>query len=345
MLILRKEENTVKVRAEIPEDLWHLEKIIKPGDLVSGASSRKYVSESGQERKPVFVTLEVEKVEYHKGFEKLRILGVIKAGKPEEYVQLREHHSLDIGPGNVISIQKVKWMKYELDRLKEAQKAARRPKISILTMDEEQAELFLIREYGMEEKGKILSHMSGKYSEEKKEKIRNKYYEEIHDLLSKVETEKLILAGPGFEPENFLEFLKKEDSDLSKKIILKKTGWIGKSSVIELVNTGAIDDIIKESRFAEETKVIESIITELPIPGSKVVYGFDNVKKNLEMGALSSLIVLDSSLFSEREKYDALLNTAEKMGTKVMIISHENESSKKLEALGGIAAFLRFRVN
>ena len=60
------------------------------------------------------------------------------------------------------------------------------------------------------------------------------------------------------------------------------------------------------------------------------------------MGAVEKLLVLDNLLIDDREKIEKLLEKAEKMGTKVMIVSHENEASKKLKAFTGIAALLRF---
>lgn len=344
MFVFKRKENSIKVKPEVLEDLWHLIKIIKPKDFVTAHTHRKFTAASGDvERKPVTIKLEVEKTEFHKGFEKLRILGVIVEGKPEEYVQLREHHSFDVGPGDEITLEKNKWAKYELDRLKEAQKSAKRPKVAVLTLDEREAELFSIREFGIEEKGKVFAFAGGKYTEERKD-LRNKYLSEIHDLVKNIDAEKIIVAGTGFEPENFVKFVKEKDQKLYLKLILQKTGWTGKSAVLELVKNGAIDNVAKESRFSEETKLIEELIRELPSSRPKAKYGYANVKKALEYGAVQTLLVLDSKLFTERDKIEPILDEAEKYNTKIMLISSENEASSKLGGLGGIAALLRFPI-
>jgi protein pelota len=346
MLVLKKldKEGLIKLKPEALEDLWHLEKIIKPGDLVSAQSTRKFEAESGTERKPVRIDLKVEKVEFHKGYGQLRVLGTIESGKPEEYIQLGEHHSLDFGEGDVITIKKTKWMKYELDRIKEAEESVKRPKIAVLTMDEREAELFVLREYGIDEKGKIFAYGGGKYTEERKD-LKNKYFSEILELLKRLDTEKLIVAGTGFEPDNFTRYVSEKDQPIFKKMILRKTGWTGKSAIFELVNSGAIDDVVKEFRFSEEGKVIENLIREIASPAKKAAKGYAEVKKALEIGAVKVLLVLDTNLFNDRERTESLLEEAEKYNSKIMIISHENDAAVKLEAFGGVAALLRFTVS
>ncbi len=346
MLVLKKldKEGVMKLKPEALEDLWHLEKIIKPGDLVSGHSTRKFEAESGTDRKSVRVGLKVEKVEFHKGFGKLRVLGTIESGSPIEYIQLGEHHSLDFGIGDNITIEKEKWMRYELDRIKEAQESIKRPKIAVLTMDEREAELFMLREYGTEEKGKVFAFGGGKYTDERKD-VKNKYFGEIHDLLKRLDAEKIIVAGTGFEPDNFTRYISEKDQLLFKKVILKKTGWTGKSAILELVNSGAIDEVAKESRFADEAKVIENLIREISSPAKKAAKGHAEVQKALEVGAVQMLMVLDTNLFNDRARTEALLEQAEKFNSKIMIISHENDAAAKLAAFGGVAALLRFSVS
>ena len=102
MQIIRmdKKENTAKIRTETPDDLWHLEKILEPGDLVTSRTLRKTTIKRGNEidkgdRKPVTLTIQVEKKEFHKDSHMLRLTGPIKSG-PEDLVQIGSYHSLGI---------------------------------------------------------------------------------------------------------------------------------------------------------------------------------------------------------------------------------------------------------
>jgi protein pelota len=343
MFVLGRSEQSVRLKPEITEDLWHLEKLVSPGDLVSGSTWRKFVADSGRaERKPLFIKLRVEKVEFHRHSGKLRVLGIIVESRPEEFAPLGQHHSLDVDTGDAITVEKERWKKYELDRLREAQAAAKRPKLGVLIMDERDAEFFIIREYGIEGAGSA-STEGGKYVEERKD-IKNKWYSEIAGLMKQKELGQLVVAGPGFEKDNLMRFLKDREPALAKKILVESTGNTGQQAVYELVTKGTIDKIVKESRFADETKMIEQLVYEISREKPKAAYGPANVRKALEYGAVDKLLVVDKLLFENRAKLEPLLDLAERHKAKVVIVSSENEVSRKLEAFGGIAGLLRFAV-
>ena len=340
MLVLKRQGDRIRVKPEIMEDLWHLEKVIKPGDLVSGESDRKFTTESGKsERMHVHVKLRVEKVEFHKPSGSLKVLGIIVEGSPEEYVKLKAHHSLEINQFDVVTIEKA-WKKYELDRLREAEKSSRREKIHVLILDEREAEFFVIREFGIESLGKVFCGSRGKYSEAGKD-VQHKFYREILDLISKKEG-RIIIAGPGFEKDNFFDFVKEKDQKLAKRMMVESIGNTGGQGIYELLNKGMLDKILIESRFAEETRLIERFIAEVSRNNPKATYGLKNVEKAVEMGAVEELLVLDSLLLDKRETIERLLEKAEKTRARVMIVSHENEVSQKLKGFTGIAALLRY---
>ncbi len=342
MLILKRFEGRIKVKPEIMEDLWHLEKVIKPGDLVSGHSDRKFTTESGKsERVHVKITLQVEKVEFHKPSGALKVLGIIVAGSPEEYVKLKAHHSLEIGVFDVVDIEK-EWKKYELDRLKEAEKGSRREKLFILVMDDREAEFFVIREFGIDSLGKIGCLSRGKYIGESNDAIKT-YYGAVLDLISKKEG-KIVVAGPGFEKDNFYDYVKDKDQKLAKKMTVESTGNTGGQGVYELLTKGTLDKILRDSRFAEETKAVERFIAEVSRKNSKATYGLDNVERALDMKAVDELLVLDSLLLDKRELIEHILDKAEKGKARIMIVSHENEVSQKLKGFTGVAALLRFSI-
>ncbi|NYZ79735.1 mRNA surveillance protein pelota, partial [Candidatus Micrarchaeota archaeon] len=333
--------NVIKLKPEVPEDLWHLEKIIRPGDLVSGSSLRKFTSDSGRsERKHVFITIRCEKAEFHKGFNKLRALGVIIGGHPEEFVSVGSHHSLDFDVGDIVQIEKIRWTQYELDRIKEAASSAKKPKMAALILDERDAEFFTIREYGVDSLGKISMSGRGKYTDESRD-AKNKYFGEIYDLI-KSTAEKIIIAGPGFEKENFYSFLKDKDAKLVKNVFVESVGNTGRQGVFELINKETVSRVLKESRFAEEVKAVDEIISKLHT--DYVTYGLKEVSEAVDYGAVERIVIVDSFVF-ESKGAQALLEKAERTRASVMMVSHENDVSEKLKALGGVAAVLRFKVS
>ncbi len=342
MLVISRFENKIKLKPQVEEDLWHLEKIIKPGDFVSASTHRKFVSPSEkQERKRVYIKLRVEKVEFHKGFQKLRVLGVIVEGKPEEYVQVGEHHSIDVGLNDEIKVEKERWLKVDLDRIKEAEESVNQQKLGVLVMDEREAELFAVKVFGIDSLGKVNLRGAGKYSDEKN---KEKDYQEVTKLLNNLKANKIVLAGSGFEKDNFFNYLKDKQQGLSKKVVVVNVSNPGKRGVYELIEKDALSKIVKQNRLIEETKLIEEFVKK--VMKQEAVYGLKEVEEAVDYGAVEKLLVLDNFLFddSKREEIEKLISKAEKTGAEVKIISHENEASEKLKAFTGVAGLLRFKI-
>jgi protein pelota len=237
-------------------------------------------------------------------------------------------------------VEKIRWNNYELDRIKEAASSAKKPKMAALILDERDAEFFTIREYGVDSLGKISMSGRGKYTDESRDS-KNKYFTEIYDLIKTI-PEKIILAGPGFEKENFYTFLKDKDAKLTKNTFVESVGNTGRQGVFELINKETVSRVLKESRFSEEVKAVEEIISKLHT--DYVTYGLKETSEAVDYGAVERIVIVDSFVF-ENKGAQALLEKAEKTRASVMMISHENDVSEKLKALGGVAAILRFKVS
>jgi len=87
--------------------------------------------------------------------------------------------------------------------------------------------------------------------------------------------------------------------------------------------------------------MVERVLEEIAKEGP-VAYGPKEVEEAVRSGAVETLLVLDPLL---REKdLEAMMNAVESSRGKVMVVSEHHEAGKKLEALGGMAALLRFRL-
>ncbi|RLG21603.1 mRNA surveillance protein pelota [Candidatus Micrarchaeota archaeon] len=339
MLILYRKDNQIKLRVQSLEDLWHLEKIIRKGDRVSSLTTRKFVADSGsQERKKLFIKIAVEKLSFHRDMSKLRILGSIVEARPEELAQIGQHHSIDIGVGDELTVEKDRWTNYELARLREAEKHGKREKLSVLTIDDSSAQLFHILGYGLKEAGEVHARGLRKYRQVS-DKARQDYYNDIYQLISSVD--KLIITGPGFEKDRFRKYL--EEKGKATKIMFEKSSSTGKSAVAELINKGVIDKIMRDSRLVKENKAVEEFVSSLA--KGRAIYGEKEVINALKSGAVAKLLILDELLFTHREKIDMLSELASRTGTELLFISRENEASEKVKAFGGIVGILRFSLS
>ena len=91
MKILAKKlkENKLKLQVDSLEDLWHIYNVISEGDIVYAKTLRtveRKDADKKQEKKPVRLKLRVEKLNFDKTVNRLRVLGTIISGTPEEYI-------------------------------------------------------------------------------------------------------------------------------------------------------------------------------------------------------------------------------------------------------------------
>lgn len=334
-------EGAMRLAPETLEDLWHLERVLEPGDAVSGASMRRFKATEGEsgEKKAIKVTLAAERIELHRHANRLRITGRIVSGSPEEYVQIGSYHTLDVEQGTAITITK-RWKEYQIRRLKEAQREGKKPAVAVLVLDDEKATLALVRGYGIDVRMELESRVSKR--DERREEMRKQYFAELAKVLEAQQTPHLIVAGPGFTKDNFRKYLEAKAPELLARVRFASCSNAERSGVYELLRRGVVSEILGELRFEKEMRLIDAFIAEASKDGL-AAYGKAEVGKAIEMAAVEHLLILDELLRKERWA-EALLEGAEKARAKMTIFSAENEAGEKLAGFGGVAALLRFRI-
>ncbi len=326
------------------DDLWHLEKIIEPGDSVSGEAERKIkprVEGDKPFREKIFVELEVEKAVFHEASGQLRIQGVVVAARPEELVPLKSHHTIEAEPGKKILVKKKSLKNFHVERLERAKKAAGREKVLLVVMDDEEAELAFLKDTGMEAKARILSGKEGKrFRKEGNGKTRaNPYFEEILSKIIELKPRKTVVAGPGFEKQNFEKFA--EEKKLGIEFVFESTNSTGISGMNELIKSGKIDKMIEGMHSGEEEKAVERILAA--IGNETAAIGLTEVKEDSANSACGEIAVLETMLSEKRNETEEILELAEQSGAKIIFVNPKSEAGKKLFGLGGIAGVLRYR--
>jgi protein pelota len=341
----------IKIRPESLDDLWYLKSIIKKGDLVSGRSYRRVRDEEKLRadkgvRVPVNLDIRVENVEFAKYTNRLRVTGRIERG-PEDLITLGSYHTLDIVPNESLKITKERWKKWELERLKEAERAATTPLILIACIEEGEAELAVLRRYGLDMLVRVTASVAGKKDVKAHETTAKQFYSEVTnkivEILKKEKLKAIIICGPGFAKENLLEFIREKHPDVASKCYLESAGTGGRVGIQEILKRGIVERIVEEHRVSMEVKLIENLFVEISKDSGLAAYGVSEVKKALELGAVDKLIVSDLFL-REFEDADTLIENAKKARGEVVVVSTEHEAGKRLEGIGGIAALLRFKV-
>ena len=329
----------VKVKTDSLDDLWHLEKIIEPGDLVTSKTFRKTAVKRGSEivegeRKPAVLTIKVEKI--NRELNMLKLIGPIVSA-PEDF-QKSAYHSLQIGTDTVLVIKKEKWQKYQLDRL---EKARVKTLLLVCVLDREEANFAELRDYGIELTANVYAKKMAKKIG--KQEAGEKYYEEILGVLERNEKafQKIIIAGPGFERENLFAFIKKNNETLARKIVLEHSNEIGLPGIQEVLKKSG-DKVLRETRVAKETQLVESLLIEISRQGLGV-YGREEAEKAVNAGAVEILLVSEEKV--KEKEFEPLMNMVERLNGKVVIIAGEHEAGERFLHIGGIGGFLRFKVS
>ncbi len=335
---LRNNEGEIKLLPETLDDLWHLRFIIERGDVVFAVTKRATQSNdklrSDKEMVTVRLGIEVEKVEFHRFANRLRITGKIVAGIDES-----GYHTINVTVGKEVSIIK-RWKEEQLKRIREAVEASKRPEVLILTLEEGEAVAGVLRQWGVEE---IFDVRMG-YGKDGGGG-REAFFAEVASKLESCEFRYLIIAGPGFAKRDFYEYLREKIPEIAKKAMVVDTSSIGMRGFVEVLKRKVVDRIVGEIRLAEEAEYLDRLLEGIA-KGERVAYGLDEVKKAHSYGAIEVLLVADEFLIQERERWDIdeFMRSVENMGGKVVIMSSEFEPGKRLMSLGGIAALLRFSI-
>ncbi|MCK5547849.1 MAG: peptide chain release factor aRF-1 [Thermoplasmata archaeon] len=201
-----------------------------------------------------------------------------------------------------------------------------------------------------------------------------------NELLLDVKGLKGILVGGPGATKNF--FVKKDylHHELKKKVVdTFDVGYTDEYGLKELVENakGALSDI----ELMKEKRIVQRVFDEIRKGDNMVVYGEDEVRNALNMGAVD-VLMLSEELRKSRAKatcpsckndfertvtdeesvicpecntsapilekvdlVEALALTAEESGSKVEFISKDSEEGQMfLKAFGGIAAVLRYRM-
>ena len=147
---LKDNSGKIRLLPESIDDLWHLQHLVAPGDLVFATTFRSVESATDKirpekvEKRPVRLGIRVEKVEFSEHGVRLRITGTIEHG-----IDTGAYHTINVETGYEISVIR-RWRPIDLERIERAVKSSVFGVIHILTLEEGEAELFRLRQYGPE---------------------------------------------------------------------------------------------------------------------------------------------------------------------------------------------------
>ncbi|MBI2655447.1 mRNA surveillance protein pelota [Candidatus Woesearchaeota archaeon] len=246
-----------------------------------------------------------------------------------------------------ITIIKEQWLKYQLDKLKEAC-SEKKSSILICVHDREEAYFALFKKYGFE----VLSHIEGEVQKKREENTKKENFylfviKKMEEYAERYEIKQIILASPAFWKEDLMKEIKNQE--LKKMIIPATCSSATKNGIEEVIKRPEVRVALQQERAAKEMVKVEELFTEIA-KNNLAAYGIEETENAAVMGAVRDLLITDSLIQKSRlenfyKRIENIMKTVDKTKGEIEIISSEHEGGKKLEGLGGIGAILRFKMS
>jgi protein pelota len=335
------EKGELSLRIDGGDDLYYLDQVLERGDLLGAQALRRVetkddmVRSDSLPRKKVYLVISVEETEFQPFTDALRVKGQITGGPPD----VKGHHTQVIEPGDNVDVTKRAHLASSLEVIAEAVKASKAPQMIAVSLDDTDASVYRIREYGIEEVETLNAGSGGKRhsGEGRWDAYMAGIVETVRPMFK--EGMPILVTGPSFIKEMAAARLREALGSGARVVPLNASSG-GATGLREALSGGpGLQDVIKESRVVSEAAMIEELLSRIG-KGYGATYGPVQVRKALEAGAVSDLLVSDV-FFRTGEGRD-MVESARSSGARPTIISSHHDLGKRFLLMGGIAAFLRF---
>ncbi len=338
-------ENLIRLQVENQDDLWYLRNIISEGDLVRTTVMRRVEKQADMvrsketSRKPVAVLLSVESIDFRPFTNSLKILGVIVGGSDEAR---GEHQSVTVEEGTSFDLIKEKWTDAQSHMLTEAKDSPFSFKGVFVTMDDEVADVFALRSYGIHNIGTVESGKTGKqfdtpYSEDDYfSRIVSEILDPIRDLQA------IIVLGPGFTREHFISYLRQKSLFRNARILSFPSDRRDIGAVYGFLKSDESSRLLTNMRLMREQELVDAFLRNLNT-NQLACYGVADTMKNLESSAVETLMISEE-LYRSSEGMK-LLRIAGDTGARIHVFSSHGDPGIMLNKFGGAAGILRFRAS
>ncbi len=338
---INKKEKKVKFVPQKLEDLWTIKKITNKGDVISGTSFRRQKDEetTSSIRKPVFVSVDIEKFDYSVQHDTLRYTGKIIFSKPSEFAPLGDYHTVEVELNKIYELKKKQLFLHELELLK---RRTDDTSILLISLDLEKACLFKIKNTGFSEITTIRSNLSGKRYKTNTKK--EDYFKEIYETISHLDNKQIIFAGPGHTKAQLSSYIKEKNKKLN--ILEINLQNISRTSIYELFTKKEVSRFFEESIIYKENKILEAFKKNLGQNNNLVAYGLKEVSNAVSLGACKEILVSEKLWREKLEQVQEIILSAEKQKTTIHVVDQNHEQVvKTINSFGGVVANLRFAIS
>ncbi|KAJ2863026.1 Translation factor pelota [Coemansia erecta] len=368
MKLLRKniekdKSGSVRLMPEHPEDMWHVYNLIQKGDQLEASTIRGVKSESSTgsvstDRVRIKLTISIEDVFFDVQAGALRINGRNIA--ENRVVGIGQYHTLDLEMNQSFLLIKPEWDFISLQRITDACDITRQADIAAVTMHEGLAVICLVTQYMTVVRQRIEVPIPRKRrgSTTNHEKGVERFYEQIYRSIKQhIDfniVKVVILGSPGFLRDQFFDYMmaqavKSEDKTIianKAKFLRVHTSSGHKGALEEVMRDPQIKAQLADTKSAQDAKALDSFYQMLNNDPDRAFYGYNDVRKAVDNGAIGTLLVTDELFraadIPTRRKYISLVEDSKATNADVLVFSSLHVSGEQLSQLTGVAAILNF---
>ncbi|KAJ2502959.1 Translation factor pelota [Coemansia sp. RSA 1972] len=361
--IEKNQSGSVRLIAQEPEDIWHVYNLVQKGDQLKASTVRGVKSESKTgsvttDRVRITLTVSIEDVFFDSQACALRING--RNIGESKYVALGQYHTLDLELNQPFTLSKPEWDLISLKRINDACDITQQADVAAVTMQEGLAVVCLLTQYMTVVRQRIDVPIPRKRrgSTTNYEKGLKRFYDQIYRAIKQhvdFDIVKVVILGsPGFVRDQFFEYMmaeavKAEDRNIlnnKAKFLLVHTSSGHKGALEEVMRDPQIKARLADTKSAQEARAIDKFYQMLNDEPDRAFYGYNDVCKAAENGAIGTLMVTDELFRAAdvptRKKYIQLVEDSQATNADVLVFSSLHVSGERLNQLTGVAAILNF---
>ncbi|KAG0229313.1 hypothetical protein BGW42_001653 [Actinomortierella wolfii] len=361
--IERDKSGYVTLIPEEFEDMWHAYNLIQKHDQLRAVTIRRIQSESStgsveSQRIRLTLSISIDNVDFDTQVGMLRISGRVIVENP--HVKLGTFHTIELELNRQFTLIKPEWDVIALERVQEACDITKKADVAAVVCQEGLANICLVTS----SMTIIRQHIDCPVPRKRKGSVTNyekgmkRFFEQIYQAVVRhidFDIVKCVIIGsPGFVREQVYEFIFAEAVRTDNKVLLQNkskfilvhTSTGHKQALQEVMNDPAIKIKLADTKAAQEVQALDQFYEMMNMDPDRAFYGFKDVSKAAERGAIGTLLVTDelfrSADIAKRRQYIELVENARATGAKVFVFSSLHVSGENLNQLTGVAAILNF---
>ena len=359
MRVVRVDEvkRMVEVVPETTLDLLNLFRLVQPGDVLYSFTTREMKKERADgsydsERMRVRVAVEVEKKSLEPMMRRVSFLGRIIYESRDAGLE-GKYHSIHLTRGQSLTIESRRGfqrLRGFADYYRRSQEAG--AGVILVLVDDEGLAVTRIDRTGLRKLYEKRLPASGKEDPSARLEMVTRLYSGSAEVVRKEierseEKPEVLVFGPSVFVAEYLDYLRRHKREILGFVKRSGDATAGAAGVEELLRGGMLREYASRLKVVSDAEAVERLLETMARNPSMVALGVEECLRAVELGAVEMLLVSEDFLWEHliEENVERLLELAEATRAYVRVVSSGLEASDKLNALGGVAAVLRYSLS